>query len=160
MFKNPLKYQIGGPITPDEARKQVVSFISQITGAKEDEINPILDKIGQDEEASKQLSQILQLANDGKEEGIKALKQIFNPSKFKEGGKINSFICKFGKGGVNCGCIKKAQEGTKFYNENGVELPNGPIYKEGRRGYVVSPTQEGRVAKYLNELNNNKEIEY
>ena len=156
MFKNPLKYQIGG-VAQQNATSEVKAFISNITGASEEQIDSVLEQIKGDENAIKELSTLLQLANDKDEKAIQTLKQLFAPQQssymLKKGGKIQDFICKHGHGGkAGCGCVK-AQDGTKFYNENGVELPNGPIYREGRYGYMVAPTKSGETAMFLNNLN-------
>ena len=97
-------------------------------------------------------------------QSVQIVQNLFSKSQaFKKGGKIEQFVCKHAKGGkANCGCmddggkVEKAQRGGlsgKWYNENGVELPDNWQGRDGRYGYIVSPTREGETAAYFNDLN-------
>ena len=116
MFKNPLKYTQGG--STNNAVQQVTQIISDIAGISSDEVTAKLQQISQDEQAMQMLSQALQLINNGDEQGVQLIKQMFG-SKLAKGGKIHDFICKHSKGGkTDCGCTDKKQDGGLIKAKN------------------------------------------
>ena len=162
MFKNPLKYQQNDGALTSKKEELAKIFQSAAQNAQVD-VNNLIAKAQEikDEETASQFMEILKLCAQGDEQGIIAIKSLFKPTSNKNGGKINDFVCKYGKGGKTCGCNKggniiKADDGYKFYDENGVALSDDAYrqLKPGRSGYLVYPTKMGNVAKKLNDMDN------
>jgi hypothetical protein len=109
MFKNPLKYATGGQM--EAAEEQLISAVAQSLGAQPEQVKARLEEIKSNPQETQELQQALQLMQEDKNAGFKSLLNLFTKSSrsqsaiFKEGGKLQSFICKHAKGGsVDCGC--------------------------------------------------------
>lgn len=123
MFTNPLnrKYQTGGPTPTDDERKDMEGFITWIKSNVE----------GFKDKSTKEIAQsISDMAKS--EEGKKSVQSLYSKyqkskkqkSKFADGGKMQSFICKHAHGGnVDCGC-----GGTVVRAAKGEQLPDGNIF--------------------------------
>lgn len=133
----PRYMQQGGSISQEEATNQVVQVISNIAGVSTDQVMSKLQEISQDEKAVEMLSQALELANKGDEQGIQWIKQTFG-SKFAKGGKIHDFVCKHARGG-NCGCnkVEKGLNGMSMGDAlNGAMDAYGYNMSQARNAYT------------------------
>lgn len=123
MFNNPLnrKYQTGGPAPTDDERKDMEGFITWIKSNVE----------GFKDKSTKEIAQsISDMAKS--DEGKKSVQELYSKyqkskkqkSKFADGGKMQSFICKHAHGGnVDCGC-----GGMVVRAEKGEQLPDGNTF--------------------------------
>lgn len=123
MFNNPLnrKYQTGGPAPTDDERKDMEGFITWIKSNVE----------GFKDKSTKEIAQsISDMAKS--EEGKKSVQNLYSKyqkskkqkSRFADGGKMQSFICKHAHGGdINCGC-----KGMVVRAAKGEQLPDGNIF--------------------------------
>ena len=113
MFNNPLnrKYQTGGNTPTDDQKKDMQGFVTWIKS----NVEGFKDK--SEQEIAKSISDMAK-----SEEGKKSVQDLYTryqkskkKTKFEDGGKFQSFICKHGRGGVNCGCgggkVVRGQEG-------------------------------------------------
>jgi len=152
MFKNPLKHQQGGQINQEqEAENQLISAISQTLGAQPEQVKARLDEIKANPQETQALQQALQLMQQDKNAGFKAVLNLFAKSSYKQGGKIQAFICKHAKGGIaGCGCVKKGAEGMAMDNPEGYTwgqynkndfLNSGPDHT----GWTQVRTPDGRI---------------
>ena len=134
MFNNPLnrKYQTGGPAPTDDERKDMEGFITWIKSNVE----------GFKDKSTKEIAQsISDMAKS--EEGKKSVQNLYSKyqkskkekSKFADGGKMQSFICKHAHGGnVDCGCegmVVRGDQGIPQVPSKVVIVPK-PI-KGGKR---------------------------
>lgn len=123
MFNNPLnrKYQTGGPAPTDDERKDMEGFITWIKSNVE----------GFKDKSTKEIAQsISDMAKS--DEGKKSVQELYSKyqkskkqkSRFADGGKMQSFICKHARGGnVDCGC-----GGMVVRAEKGKQLPDGNTF--------------------------------
>ena len=134
MFNNPLnrKYQTGGPAPTDDERKDMEGFITWIKSNIE----------GFKDKSTKEIAQsISDMAKS--DEGKKSVQELYSKyqkskkqkSKFADGGKMQSFICKHAHGGdIDCGCkgmVVRGDQGIPQVPSKVVIVPK-PI-KGGKR---------------------------
>lgn len=134
MFNNPLnrKYQTGGPAPTDDERKDMEDFITWIKSNVE----------GFKDKSTKEIAQsISDMAKS--EEGKKSVQNLYSKyqkskkqkSRFANGGKMQSFICKHAHGGnVDCGC-----GGMVVRAEPGTQLPERRVRRAARRNATRVP---------------------
>ena len=134
MFNNPLnrKYQTGGPAPTDDERKDMEGFITWIKSNVE----------GFKDKSTKEIAQsISDMAKS--EEGKKSVQNLYSKyqkskkqkSRFADGGKMQSFICKHAHGGnVDCGC-----GGMVVRAEPGTQLPERRVRRAARRNATRVP---------------------
>ena len=114
MFTNPFrKYQNGGPVSENE-KSDMKEFVSWLKSNKE----------GFKDKTDSEIAQAIvdmSKSEEGKESAKKLYKEFKDfknkKSKFEDGGKFQSFICKHGHGGVNCGCggkVVRAYDGEQI----------------------------------------------
>ena len=162
MFENPLrKYQPGGEInnkeeiTPEEAN----GFVDWLLNDKDspykgEKTKEALTAFIKDEKNLKQIHSWLNLYRS------KGKKRKNEKTLFKDGGKMQQFICKHARGGVTgCGCngmIVRAEEGTGLPEENpnyvlGTYKPSD--YFDNPDDWTEVQTADGRVGYTRNYRN-------
>lgn len=135
MFTNPFnkKYQDGGSAPTDEQKKEMQGFVTWIKS----NIEGFKDK--SEQEIAKSLSDMAK-----SDEGKKSVQDLYSryqkskkqKSKFEDGGKFQSFICKHGHGGdIGCGCsggkVIRGEEGVPGIDENDrIDNITGKRYQE------------------------------
>lgn len=134
MFTNPFnkKYQDGGSAPTDDQKKEMQGFVTWIKS----NVEGFKDK--SEQEIAKSLSDMAK-----SDEGKKSVQDLYSryqkskkqKSKFEDGGKFQSFICKHGHGGVNCGCgggkVVLGEEGLPRIDENNrIDNITGKKYQE------------------------------
>ena len=139
MFTNPLnrKYQTGGPIS-DEDKNRIAKFITWLKRNKKqfkdksaNEIAQTILNMAKTEKGSKSLKEWREEYETSKD----SIEDTSSKSMFaKKGGKMHQFICKHGRGGVNCGC-----SGGKnvLRGQEGFQTPDNNPYA----GWTVNPRQ-------------------
>lgn len=146
MFKNPIKkYQSGGQITEEQATEQMASALSQAFGMDKDAVKARIQEIRSNEEESAMFAEGLKLIQAGKQqEGLQIIGQLFaKPKSAKQGGKIDSFVCKHAKRGHLAGCDCK-EDGGKVKKAQYGEIVNDST---GKRRVIYHP--EGGYAGYV-----------
>lgn len=134
MFTNPLnrKNQTGGSV-PDKDANWIKKFINWLKTTKKEfkdksvtEIAKAILNMTKTEEGNKSIE-------EWKEEFKNSENNTSNQSLFaKKGGKMQQFICKHGRGGVNCGC----GGGKVVRGAEGMETPGNPY-----EGWKILPRQ-------------------
>jgi len=167
MFNNPLRKYASGGAAPSEQQKQKVLQIFE-NAAKNAGIDINLlaskaDELANNPEELNIYSQELQLASDGKPEGIAALQKRFSNKNMqfaKLGGKLHDFICKHAKGGAimaDCGCkVPKGFRGLSDIGDNDgyntKTLSNGRTW-EGLDGMSRIINDQDTLVSYPNANN-------
>ena len=142
MFTNPFnkKYQTGGSAPTDDQKKEMQGFVTWIKS----NVEGFKDK--SEQEIAKSLSDMAK-----SDEGKKSVQDLYSryqkskkqKSKFEDGGKFQSFICKHGRGGVNCGCggmnVVRAAEGID-------DIPTPKDSTVTDNGYVIYKPSVKEVA--------------
>lgn len=156
MIKRISKYQQGGTTaSKEEQLVQLFQMAAQNAQVDPEALVKKAQELGEDENATAQFMQGLQLCAQGDPEGIKFIQSLFKPA-YKQGGKIHDFVCKHSKGGrtANCGC-NKAQEGLALPNYHRVgELTQQDAGWQNKTNIIASlhnifgqditePTKEG-----------------
>lgn len=179
MFKNPLKFQQGGVTSSQE--NEVVRIFSAAATKLQMKPEALLQKAqelqGDQQTAFIRAIQDIAESDNPKQESIQMIQSVFGkePQSFKTGGKIRSFICRFGHGGItDCGCggsIQKGQAGL-VVDTNGSVIPafadssvvrsgnwslqplfieDGVLktYAYGPNGQVLQIVNDGQNVRYL-----------
>lgn len=144
MFKNPLKYQDGGQMSEEEQLIQIFA-----SAGKNSQVDPkalirkAQELMNGDQQAYTAYMDNIQKCAQGDSEGIAYIKNLFKNG-FKQGGKINAFICKHAKGGhiAGCGCgksIPKAQEGHPALGQNYIQREYDG---DGNAVYFLAPERK------------------
>jgi len=124
MFNNPLKkYQQGGQVS-QEQQQMLAAFVEwlpkrvkEFQGMKPEQIVEALNGMTKSPEGQKQVQAYMQQFQQelqGQQAGM-----------FKEGGKLQDFICKHAKGGHVAGCGCKEEGGTVEKHAGGKPIRNG-----------------------------------
>lgn len=131
MFTNPFnrKYESGGSV--QSKVNSLVEKASKNSGVSVKELTNKMNEFSSDEAKGGAFAELIKSAasdEDTKErrEAVASLKAMFKSevkesTKFEDGGKFQSFICKHGHGGVNCGCggkVVRGEEGLPRIDEN------------------------------------------
>lgn len=151
MFKNPLKFQNGGPIS-DAQKEEMNEFITWLgdsvegfKGKSKEEIAKAVVDMSKSDEGKASVDELYKK--------YKTAKKSAKKSRFADGGKFEQFICKHVHGGnVDCGCggmkVVRGEEG--LITETPANVKTKVVYPEGEYGtrytYVGTP-QQFRVAK-------------
>lgn len=126
MFNNPLKkYQQSGQMSTEEAENQMAQALAEAFQMDPQVVKARIQEIRQNPEESKLFAQGLQMLQQGDQQnGMAIIGRLFQVPSRKQGGKINSFICKHAKGGkAGCGC--KEDGGKVEKHTNGKPVRNG-----------------------------------
>lgn len=179
MFKNPLKFQQGGVTSSQE--NEMARIFSAAATKLQMKPEALLQKAqelqGDQQTAFVRAIQDIAESDNPKQESIQMIQSVFGkePQSFKAGGKIHSFICRFGHGGItDCGCggsIQKGQAGL-VVDTNGSVIPafadssvvrsgnwslqplfieDGVLktYAYGPNGQVLQIVNDGQNVRYL-----------
>ena len=120
MFNNPLnrKYQTGGSVEDEGFYSWLKSNVKEFKDYSIDQIKEGVRKMEQTEEGRKASASLKKSYEEYKKS------KPSEKSKFADGGKMQSFICKHARGGdINCGC-----EGMIVRAAKGEQLPDGNTF--------------------------------
>lgn len=115
MFKNPLKkYQQGGQMSTEEAENQMAQVLAEAFQMDPQVVKARIQEIRQNPEESKLFAQGLQMLQQGDQQnGMAIIGKLFQVPSRKQGGKIDSFVCRHAKSRHVAGCGCK-EDGGKF----------------------------------------------
>ena len=154
MFKNPLKkYQPGGQMSTEEAENQMAQVLAEAFQMDPQVVKARIQEIRQNPEESKLFAQGLQMLQQGDQQnGMAIIGRLFQVPSRKQGGKINSFICKHAKGGhvAGCGCGNKVPKGemgvvirpTSYNRANGLRFVERQYTPDGQAVYTMATSRE------------------
>lgn len=124
MFKNPInKYQAGGSAPSKEQQEMLAAFVQwlpkrvkEFANMQPEQIVEALNEMSKTPEGQKQVQAYMEQFQKEMQGGA---------GMFKEGGKLNAFVCKHAKGGhmVDCGC--KEDGGKVEMNRGGKTIQDG-----------------------------------
>lgn len=179
MITNSLKYQQGGKTVSQEDQKKLAAFIEWLPkrvkdfqGMKPEAIAQAIEGMMKTANGKKQVMKLFQQFNEESEAAASGTQTTPYASAFKNGGKMQDFICKHGRGGKNCGC--KQEGGSldpdfQYTGEYTLQDRNNPnlhsIQSHGYRLFgrdLAVPTKEGafRMGTEPGAAYNNGEMVY
>lgn len=153
MFTNPLnrKYQIGGQISENE-KSDMKEFVAWLKSNKE----------GFKDKSDNEIAQAIvdmSKSENGRESAKKLYKEFKDfknkKSKFEDGGKFQSFICKHGRGGVNCGC-----NGTVIRAYDGEQIPPRSTRRAAAKNMESAPDTDTATSRRVGytDINGNPTV--